>query len=109
MLPAVTAPTPPMMNPGGSIWTAWSISPVNIQVVFDGKHYDLTYTSIETADVDSKEAILITIDTQNRIWLYDGTARVECKKLGKKMLFVGANGKDYRAIMEQLRIGTFRM
>ena len=81
----------------------------NIQVVFDGKHYDLTYTSIETADVDNKEAILITIDTQNRIWLYDGTARVECKKLGKKMLFVGANGKDYRAIMEQLRIGTFRM
>ena len=81
----------------------------NIQVAFDGKHYDLTYTSIETADVDSKEAILITIDTQNRIWLYDGTARIECKKLGKKMLFVGANGKDYRAIMEQLRIGTFRM
>ena len=81
----------------------------NIQVAFDGKHYDLTYTSIETADVDSKEAILITIDTQNRIWLYDGTARIECKKLGKRMLFVGTNDKDYRAIMEQLRIGTFRM
>ena len=35
--------------------------------------------------------------------------RLAIPKLGKRMLFVGTNDKDYRAIMEQLRIGTFRM
>ena len=35
--------------------------------------------------------------------------KAECKELGKKVLFLGASGKDYRAIVEQLRIGTFRM
>jgi hypothetical protein len=41
--------------------------------------------------------------------LYEGSARVERKKIGKKVMFLGASGKDYRAIAEQLRIGTFRM
>ena len=79
----------------------------NIQVAFDGKHYDLTYTGIQIAENDGKEAILITIDPKNRIWLYDGTARIECEKIGKKMLFVGA--ADYRKVLEQLKIGTFRL
>lgn len=79
----------------------------NIQVAFDGKHYDLTYTDIQIAENDGKEAILITIDPKNRIWLYDGTARIECEKIGKKMLFVGAAG--YRKVLEQLKIGTFRL
>ena len=79
----------------------------NIQVAFDGKHYDLTYTGIQIAENDGKEAILITIDPKNRIWLYDGTARIECEKIGKKMLFVGAAG--YRKVLEQLKIGTFRL
>ena len=57
----------------------------------------------------NSECILITIDKDNKVLLYEGSARVECKKLGKKMLFLGASGKDYRAIVEQLRIGTFRM
>ena len=79
----------------------------NIQVAFDGKHYDLTYTGIQIAENDGKEAILITIDPKNRIWLYSGTARIECEKIGKKMLFVGAAG--YRKVLEQLKIGTFRL
>ena len=79
----------------------------NIQISFNGKHYDLTYTDIEIADYDGKEAILITIDKKNRIWLFDGTARLECKKIGKNMILVGA--KSSRIIMDQLIIGTFRM
>lgn len=79
----------------------------NIQVALNGKHYDLTYTGIEIAEVDGKESILITIDKKNRIWLFDGTAKIECKTLGKKMLFVGAG--SYMKVMEQLRLGTFRM
>lgn len=79
----------------------------NIQIAFDGKHYDLTYIGIEIAEHDGKEGILITIDNNNRIWLFDGTAQVECKKIGKKQLFVGAD--SYRMVMEQLRLGTFRM
>ena len=72
-----------------------------------GKHYDFTYTDISIADYDGKEAILITIDKKNRIWLFDGTARLECKTIGKNMILVGA--KSSRVIMEQLKIGTFRM
>ncbi len=79
----------------------------NIQVAFDGKHYDLTYTGIQIAEDDGKEAILITIDKENRIWLYDGTARIECENIGKKMLFVGAAG--YRKVIELLKLGTFRL
>ena len=90
----------------------------NIQIAYDGKHYDLVYQSIELADSQSgllslisksNECILITIDKDNKILLYEGSARVECKKIGKKVMFLGASGKDYRAIAEQLRIGTFRM
>ena len=79
----------------------------NIQISFNGKHYDLTYTGIEIAEVNGKEAILITIDKDNRIWLFDGTAQIECKNIGKKMLFVGAG--SYRIVMEQLKFGTFRI
>lgn len=79
----------------------------NIQISFNGKHYDLTYTDIEIADYDGKEAILITIDKKNRIWLFDGTARLECKIIGKNMILAGA--KSSRIIMDQLKIGTFRM
>ena len=57
----------------------------------------------------NSECILITIDKDNKVLLYEGSARVECKELGKKVLFLGASAKDYRAIVEQLRIGTFRM
>lgn len=79
----------------------------NIQISFNGKHYDLTYTGIEVAELNGKEAIFITIDKDNRIWLFDGTAQIECKKIGKKMLFVGAG--SYRKVMEQLKFGTFRI
>ena len=98
----------------------------NIQIAYDGKHYDLVYQSIELVKnqsgslaldhknnqyilIKNNPYILITIDKDNKVMLYEGSARVECKKLGKKVLLTGASGKEYRAIMEQLRIGTFRM
>ena len=90
----------------------------NLQIAFGGKHYDFVYQSIEIVEGQGglsslvskgSECILITIDKDNKILLYDGSARVESKRIGEKVLLVGASGKDYRAIMEQLRIGTFRM
>ena len=82
----------------------------NIQVAFDGKHYDLVYTNIEIVDdFDGKEAVLITIDKKNKIWIFESNAQIECKKIGKKTLFIGAENMHYRAILEQLKMGTFRM
>lgn len=90
----------------------------NLQIAFGGKHYDFVYQSIEIVEGQGglsslvskgSECILITIDKDNRVMLYDGSARVESKKIGGKALFIGASGKDCRAIIEQLRIGTFRM
>lgn len=90
----------------------------NLQIAFGGKHYDFVYQSIEIVEGQGglsslvskgSECILITIDKDNRVMLYDGSARVESKKIGGKALFIGASGKNFRAIVEQLRIGTFRM
>lgn len=90
----------------------------NLQIAFGGKHYDFVYQSIEIVEGQGglsslvskgSECILITIDKDNRVMLYDGSARVESRRIGEKVLLVGASGKDYRAIIEQLRIGTFRM
>ncbi|MBQ4082699.1 MAG: hypothetical protein IJC77_00355, partial [Bacteroidaceae bacterium] len=90
----------------------------NLQIAFGGKHYDFVYQSIEIVEGQGglsslvskgSECILITIDKDNRVMLYDGSARVESKRIGEKVLLVGASGKDFRAIVEQLRIGTFRM
>ena len=90
----------------------------NLQIAFGGKHYDFVYQSIEIVEGQGglsslvskgSECILITIDKDNRVMLYDGSARVESKRIGEKVLLVGASGKDYRAIIEHLRIGTFRM
>lgn len=85
-------------------------SKCNIQVVFGGKHYDFVYTDIEVADIDGKEAILITIDKENRILLSGGSAHVECKAINKKgVMLVGASAADYKSILSQLKIGTFRL
>ena len=90
----------------------------NLQIAFGGKNYDFVYQSIEIVEGQGglsslvskgSECILITIDKDNRVMLYDGSARVESKRIGEKVLLVGASGKDFRAIVEQLRIGTFRM
>lgn len=81
----------------------------NLQVTYNGKHYDFVYQSIELVKLCRDEAVLITIDKDNVVLLYEGSARVECKKIGEKIHLIGASGKDYRAIVEQLRIGTFRM
>ena len=84
----------------------------NIQVAFDGKHYDFVYTNIELVGSNGKEAVLVTINKDNRVWLYDGSAKIECKSIGKGMkgmLFLGVRGNEYRKIAEQLKVGTFRL
>jgi hypothetical protein len=82
----------------------------NIQVAFDGKHYDFVYTDIAILEVNGEnDIILITIDDDNFILLREGSATVDCEKIGKKeVTFVGVTGKEYRMIAEQLGMGTFR-
>ena len=82
----------------------------NIQIAFSGKHYDFVYTDIEILEMNGKnDAVLITIDDDNFILLREGSATVDCEKIGKKeVTFVGVTGKEYRMIAEQLGMGTFR-
>ena len=85
----------------------------NVQVAFDGKHYDFVYTGIDVVELVGaveKKAIVITIDKKNRILLRDGSAHVECRNIGNKSLFfVGAVGKENGFIADQLESGTFHM
>ena len=83
----------------------------NIQIAFGGKHYDFVYTDIAILEVNGEnDIILITIDDDNFILLREGSATVDCEKIGKKEVFlVGATGKEYRMIAEQLEMGTFRV
>ncbi len=81
----------------------------NIQLAFGGKYHDLVYTAIELTTIDGKDVILITIDKKNKIYLFDGSARIECKKIATGTLFTGTDSKDYKAIRELLKLGTFRM
>lgn len=81
----------------------------NVQVAFDGKHYDYLYTSIEQVSLDGKTAVLITIDVDNKIWLFEGDARVNCKAIGKNAYFLGGDTKEFVKIKELLALGTFRM
>lgn len=88
----------------------------NLQIAFDGKHYDYVYTDVELVEVDGneglynkpKEAVLFNIDRDNKVWLYDGNAVIDCKAVGKKHCFVGYSGKDYRMVAELLKTGAFR-
>ena len=82
----------------------------NIQIAFGGKHYDFVYTDIAILEVNGENyIILITIDDDNFILLREGSATVDCEKIGKKeVTFVGVTGKEYRMIAEQLEMGTFR-
>ena len=70
----------------------------------------VVYTDIEILEMNGKnDAVLITIDDNNFILLREGSATIDCKKIGKKEVFlVGATGKEYRMIAEQLEMGTFR-
>ncbi len=81
----------------------------NVQVAFDGKHYDYLYTSIELSELDGKAAVLVTIDKNNKIWLLDGCARVECKAVGKNIYFLGGDSKTFKKIRELLTLGMFRL
>lgn len=82
----------------------------NLQIQYDGKYYDFTYTGIELADFEGKEAILITVDKKNKVWLLPGgVCQVECKSIGKPMKFVGAKDSDFRKIKGMLKMNTFNL
>lgn len=82
----------------------------NLQIGFAGKNYNFTYIGVELADYEGKEAILITIDSKNRVWLRPGgNCIVECKSIGKPMLFTGASENDFRKIKGMLKMGTFNL
>ena len=69
----------------------------NIQLVYDGKHYDLTYRNVyfdfyKVSDDILQTAIVISIDEKNKIWLLSShRAMVDCKLLGKKLFFIGGD------------------
>ena len=80
----------------------------NLVIAVDGKHYYFTYTSIEISELGGKEAILITIDKKNRLYLTDSnTCNVECKEIGKNRLFIGGDSKLYNQLKAALLSGTF--
>ena len=81
----------------------------NLQVAFGGKHYDFIYKSIELVKREGKEdAVLFTIDRNNRIWIYNGSAYIDSKTIGKKRFFIGGSG-NYRTVIDLLKLGTFNI
>lgn len=82
----------------------------NILIAVDGKFYHLTYTTIELADIDGKETILITIDKKNNVQLRsDGSCLINCKKIGKKRMLVGSKIENFNEVSNYLTAGTFKL
>lgn len=82
----------------------------NILIAADGKFYHLTYTTIELADIDGKETILITIDKKNNVQLRsDGSCLINCKKIGKKRMLVGSKIENFNEVSNYLTAGTFKL
>ena len=83
----------------------------NVQVAFGGRHYDFIYTSVESVDVAGNEdcAVIITIDSRNRIILHGGSALIECKSIGKNISAIGykATAANSRSLVDELKNGTF--
>ena len=88
----------------------------NVQVVYDGKHHDLTYQNINFAfykvsDDIQQTAIVVSIDEKNKIWLLSPyRAMVDCKVLGKKMFFTGGeNAKTFSEVNYLLESKSFEI
>lgn len=88
----------------------------NIQVVYDGKHHDLTYRNVyfgtyKVADDILQTAVVISIDEKNSIWLLSPyRAIVNCKALGKKMFFTGGdNSKAFTEVNHLLESKSFEI
>lgn len=82
----------------------------NIQIAVDGKCYNFIYTSIENTEYKEQEAVLLTIDEKNKIYLTNnGTCYVDCKKIGKRMLLIGCKIQNYKEIVNYLKSGTFKL
>ena len=81
----------------------------NIQVVYDGKFHDLAYRKVELADYEGNNAIKITIDDKNRIFLLSShRALVDCKLIGKKVFFInGGNTEVVTEVKDLLECGAF--
>ena len=83
----------------------------SLQVVYNGKHYDLTYRSIEISTHYGKEALQITIDEKNKIYLLSShRALVDCRKIGKKMYFItGDNARTFKEVYDLLISDSFEI
>ncbi len=82
----------------------------NVQIAVDGKYYNLTYSTIKNTEYNGQEAILLTIDKKNKIYLTNnGTCHVECKKIGKKRMLVGSKTEEYKEIANYLTSGSFKL
>lgn len=88
----------------------------NIQLVYDGKHHDLTYRNVyigtyKVSDDILQTAIVISIDEKNSIWLFSPyRAMVNCKALGKKMFFIGGdNSKAFTEVNHLLESKSFEI
>ena len=83
----------------------------SLQVVYNGKHYDLTYQSIDIAMHEGKKMLQITIDEKNKIYLLSShRAMVDCKKIGKKMYFInGDNRKAFTEVKDLLEYDAFEV
>ena len=88
----------------------------NIQVVYDGKHYDLTYRNVyldlyKVSDNIKHTAIVISIDEKNKLWLLSPyRAMVDCKVLGNKMFFIGGdNAKAFNEVNHLLQSNSYEI
>lgn len=81
----------------------------NIQVAYNGKHYDLGYRSIQLADVDGRNIIYIHINDKDTLTLTpDGKCFVKCKKIGKDLIFMsGDNGSNFAEVVTLLKNISF--
>ena len=81
----------------------------NIQVAYNGKHYDLGYRSIQLADVDGRKIIYIHINDKDTLTLTpDGKCFVKCKKIGKDLIFMsGDNGSNFAEVVTLLKNISF--
>lgn len=78
----------------------------NIQIAYDGKHYDFKYRSIKYDRYEGRPAVCISIDDKNNVWITSQEqCIVDCKKIGRKMTFVGCDNKAaYNEVNETIRV-----
>ncbi|MBQ8270248.1 MAG: hypothetical protein IJZ22_03435 [Bacteroidaceae bacterium] len=81
----------------------------NIQIACNDKHYDLEYRSMELVNYYGRKAVSITIDEKSTLLLApDGKCYVNCKSVGKNMIFTaGDNGSNFAEVFTLLKNKSF--